>query len=160
MADGIRIEGLPPLQKIIKKVGSLKPVKVGLGKSIVHLRSELRDIPRVSRRPVAQYWTDKQRRGFFYHLKAGNIEVPYYRRISKKSEDLSHSWGTKSRKGGLEWTLGNDTSYGQLVQDKDKQSRYHKETGWPTVQKVLKDETGKVNRIIKLQIDLALEGRR
>ena len=159
MADGIKIEGLPPLQKIIKKVGSLAPVKKGLGKGAVHVKGKIADPPRVSRRPVAQFWTDQQRRGFFYYLNKGKIEVPYYRRISAGSEDLSHKWTVQSSKGGLEWKVGNNASYGPLVQDRDKQSRYHKETGWITTQAVVEDENRAVNQIVKLTIDAALEGR-
>jgi hypothetical protein len=110
---------LPPLQKIIKKVGSLAPVKKGLGKGAVHVKGKIADPPQVKRRPVAQFWTDKQRRGFFAKLRSGEIEVPYYRRINKNSEDLSHSWTVRSGKGGLEWRVGNDTTYGPLVQDRD-----------------------------------------
>ena len=150
---------MPPLRKILKEVGSLRPVKKGLGKGAVHLKGKIADPPVVSRRPVAQYWTAKQRRGFFAKLRSGEIEVPYYRRISAGSEDLSHSWTARSGKGGLEWKVGNDTTYGPLVQDRDKQSRYHKDTGWITTQKVVEDENRTVNQIVKIEIDRALEGR-
>ena len=157
--DGIRIEGLPELQKIMKEIGSLRPVIKGLGKAALHVKGKIADPPRVSRRPVAQFWTDKQRRGFFYHLNAGNIEVPYVRRMSKGSEDLGHSWTVRSGKGGLEWKVGNDSSYGPLVQDRDRQARYHRDTGWITTQKVAEDEADTASEIVKKQVDAALEGR-
>ena len=155
-----QIEGLPELQRIMKEVGSLRPVIEGLGKAATHVKGKIASLPRVSRRKVAQFWTMKQRKGFFYHLNQGDIEVPYFRRINKKSEDLSHSWTVQSGKGGLSWKVGNDTTYGPLVQDEDKQSRYHKETGWITIQKVRDQEASTVGEILKLQVDAALAGKR
>ena len=159
MADGITIEGLPPLRKILKEVGSLRPVKKGLGKGAVHLKGTIDVYPEESHRPVAQYWTAKQRRYFFWALKKGKIEVPYRRGQSEGSENLADKWTVRSGKGGLEWKVGNSASYGPLVQDRDKQSRYHKDTGWITTQTVVEDEKEAVNQIIKLTIDAALEGR-
>ena len=160
MADvGIHIEGLPELQKIMQKVGSLQPVKTGLVAAAKHLKSRIEKYPPVSRRPMAQFWTDKQRRGFFYYLKRGKIEVPYLRGVSDKSEVHSKSWTIQASNGGLTQTVGSDTSYGPLVQDINKQTRYHRETGWKTIQEVKERTTREVNSIVKEVIDAALEGR-
>jgi len=157
---GIRIEGLPRLSEIMRRVGTLQPVKTGLRAGARHLQGKMiSEKPPVSRRPVAQFWSDKQRRGFFYYLNAGKIDVPYYRRISQNSEDLTHSWTTEERNGGLTQIVGNDTKYGPLVQDEAMQSRYHKITGWKTIQTISKEQTDEVVRALKEVVDAALEGK-
>lgn len=158
MPDGIRIEGLPELQKIMKKVGSLQPVKTGLKTGAVHVKGKIAKYPQVSRRPQP-FKTDLQRRGFFAKLKSGEIDVPYKRGISPSSERLGQSWTTREQHGGLTQIVGNDTSYGPLVQDRDRQSGYHKTTGWQTTQDVAEQESSSVSNIIKKNIDAALEGR-
>jgi len=159
LAEGIRIEGLPELQEIMKKVGSLQPVKTGLKAGAGQLKREVAKEPPVSRRPVAQFWTDKQRRGFFYYLKAGKIEVPYFRGISEGTEDMTHKWTIQSRHGGLTWIVGNNVSYGPLVKEEGIQARYHKETGWKTTRQDADENAPKIVRIVKLEVDRALEGK-
>jgi len=160
LAEGMRIEGLPELQEIMRKVGSLEPIKIGLKTGAGELKREVAKEPPVSRRPVAQFWTDKQRRGFFWNLKQGNIQVPYFRGDGGgKSERMRASWTVQSRHGGLTWVVGNDASYGPLVKDKDMQARYHKETGWKTTEQDVDENATKITNIVKQAVDAALEGR-
>jgi len=159
LAEGIRIEGLPELQKIMKKLGSLEPVKTGLKTGAGQLKREVAKEPPVSRRPVAQFWTPKQRRGFFAKLNSGEIDVPYFRGINKNSERLRQSWTTQSQHGGLTWIVGNDTSYGPLVKEEGMQARYHKDTGWKTTRTDVDENSSKIVGIVKREIDRALEGK-
>ena len=163
MAEGIKIEGLPELKRIFKEVGSLRPVIKGLGKGAVHLKGKIAVYPKHTPRPVAHLWTDKQRRGFFYYLNKGDIEVPYRRGQSSGSENLADKWTVRSFLGGLEWRVGNNVSYGPLVQGSGPmqpfQSQYHFETGWQTTDEVVEEETRKVNQIVKMEVDAALEGK-
>jgi hypothetical protein len=137
-------------------VGSLGPVKSGLKAGAFHLKGKIATYPKVSRRPVAQYWTDKQRRGFFAKLRSGEIDVPYRRGISNNSERLGQSWAVQGRDGGLTQVIGNDSSYGQLVQDRSLQSLYHKTTGWKTTDDVTEQEARAVTEGVKRAIDRAL----
>jgi hypothetical protein len=155
----MRVEGLGELREIMKKLGSLEPVKVGLKTGAAHLKGQVAKEPRVSRRPQAQYWTDKQRRGFFAKLRSGEIEVPYYRGINRKSERLRQSWTVQSRRGGLMWIIGNDASYGPLVKDPNRQVAYHKKTGWKNTDQDVEENKAKINNIVKQVVDRALEGR-
>ena len=157
MPDGIRIEGLPELQKIMQKVGSLQPVKTGLKSAALHVKGKIAKYPPVSRRPQP-FVSDLQRRGFFAKLNSGEIDVPYKRGISSKSERLGQSWTVEPRNAGLTQIVGSDTSYGPLVQAKDKQTRYHKETGWRTTAQVIDEETDVVIKIVKDVVDRALSG--
>ena len=152
---GIKVEGLPSLQKIMRDVGSLRPVVVGMKAGAIHLKGKIAKYPRVSRRPQP-FKTNKQRRGFFAKLRSGEIEVPYRRGISPSSERLGQSWTVKARDGGLTQVVGTDTTYGQLVQDRIKQTLYHKTTGWKTTEDVTEQEGDEVVRGVKREIDKAL----
>ena len=159
MADvGFRIEGLPELQKIMQKVGSLQPVQTGLKSAALYVKGQIAKYPPVSRRPQP-FVSDLQRRGFFAKLKSGEIDVPYKRGISSKSERLGQSWTIQASNGGLAQTVGSDTSYGPLVQDIGRQTRYHRETGWKTIQEVKERATLEVSLIVKDVVDAALEGK-
>ena len=157
MPDGIRIEGLPELQKIMQKLGTLQPVKTGLKSAALHVKGRIAKYPPVSRRPQP-FVSDLQRRGFFAKLKSGEIDVPYKRGISSKSERLGQSWTVEPRNAGLTQIVGSDTSYGPLVQG-ERQTGYHKGTGWKTTNTVIEQEKDEAIRIVKEVVDTALEGR-
>jgi len=59
----------------------------------------------------------------------------------------------------LEWRIGSDTTYGPFLQDKDKQTIFHKTTGWKTTDTVIDEEKALVNRKVKEEVDRALEGK-
>jgi hypothetical protein len=155
----MRVEGLGELREIMKKLGSLEPVKTGLKAGAAELKREVAKEPPVSRRPQAQFWSDKQRRGFFAKLRSGEIEVPYYRGINRKSERLRQSWTVQSRHGGLTWIIGNDASYGPMVKSPVEQITYHKKTGWKDTDQDVVKMKPKINHIVKQVVDRALEGR-
>ena len=146
MAEGIRIEGLPPLRKILKEVGSLRPVKRGLAKGAVQLRGEVRIYP-FQRPPV-----DPKR---IYIRGVGTRYLPTGR-TTRTSEKHSKSWAARSSQAGLTWTIGSDTSYGPFLQDERKQTLYHKQTGWKTIAQVARSEANDINRLVKAEIDRAL----
>jgi len=138
----------------------LEPVKIGVQAAAVHVKGKAAIAPRVSRRPQP-FVSDRQRRGFFYHLKMGDIVVPWRRAISKGSQDLEHSWWIKTRDRGLAAVVGNDTTYGPLVQAaKDtghgKQAQYHKIAGWKTDETILAENQDAIKRIIQQEIEKEL----
>ena len=152
---GIKIEGLPSLQKIMRDVGSLRPVVVGMKAGAIHLKGKIAKPPPVSRRPQP-FVSDKQRRGFFYKLRKGDIEVPYRRGISPGSERLGQRWTVQAKDGGLTQVVGSNASYGELVQARRMQTFYHKVTGWKTIEDVTEQEKNTVARGVKHEIDRAL----
>lgn len=123
----------------------------GLRAAALYLRGKFATYPPVSRRPVAQFWGDKQRRGFFAALNAGDIEVPYRRGTSPNSERLAARWAVTGSVGGLRQTIGNSASYVNLVQG-DDQSVYHRITGWKTVEDIVRDERAEVGRIVDREV--------
>lgn len=80
--------------------------------------------------------TRKQRAFVMRAIREGLIEVPWRRAMSAGSEALSKSWATEIENDGLRAVIGNDTSYGPFVQDRENQSLFHQQTGWITVQDV------------------------
>jgi hypothetical protein len=44
--------------------------------------------------------------------------------------------------------VGNNASYARLVQDRDRQTRYHKGTGWVTAQAAVNREQTTIQRAI------------
>lgn len=123
-------------------------LKLGLATAALELKGAFMIAPAVSRRPQAPYWTAKQRRGFFAKLAAGEIEVPYIRGQSKKSEKLMQSWTTESRNNGLTQVIGTAVSYARLVQSAEKQTQYHRKGGWKTEKQILADGQEKAIKTI------------
>lgn len=131
----IRIEGIDEIAKKIRSLEEMKHVKGAIYKAAQFIELRLRaSYPEKPHRPNPMIKLNpKVRRGFFYHLKEGNIEVPYRRGASLTSEDLQNSWTTRQENQGWRAVVGTNVSYARLVMDRSKQTQYHKVTGWPTV---------------------------
>lgn len=69
---------------------------------------------------------DRIRRGFFWHLKNGDISVPYGR-----TNRLKGDWDNVSANSGWTAIVANNMPYAPLVQGK-KQTRGHQGSGWLT----------------------------
>jgi len=153
----ISIDGIGDVLKRLDNLQQLKRVKAAVRESAVFLRGKLAKYPRVSRRRnLALYGnTDRARRmraGFFWHLKNGDIDVPYYRGKSRGSEKLGQSWTIEQPAGTLKAIVGTNVSYAPLVQDRDEQSTYHRQTGWVTAQGVVNLYGAEVTRRIEQAI--------
>ena len=98
--------------------------------------------------PSADKWGAKQRRGFFAKLRSGEIEVPYRRGSSAGSERLGAKWTVSTSNGGMTVTVGNDTSYGKLVQDPEDQTAYHAKTKWKTTTQIMEKENDAVVKFV------------
>ncbi|GAG42428.1 unnamed protein product, partial [marine sediment metagenome] len=72
------------------------------------------------------------------------------------SEGLGRAWTWEVTNGGRRGEVGNDTSYGPYVQDKTKQTRFHKARNWKTIQDVLKKATPKIVGFFKRGYDKEL----
>lgn len=153
---GITVKGDIDFKRMMRELGTLKPFKTGLVSGGFHLKGRVARYPRASRRPQP-FVSDKQRRGFFYHLNKGNIQVPYRRGISPGSERHGQSWTVGKRKDGFEVVAGSDTSYGPLMQDDKKQTGYHKGTGWKTVQKIAREARVEVSKVVLKAMNQAIK---
>ena len=137
----IRIEA----DNLIRKLTTLaqfRQVKAAMRNAGIFIRGKIATYPGARHGPAiprAKDWGARQRRGFFAKLRSGEIEAPYRRGASSGSERLGAKWTTEARNNGMTVIVGNNASYARLVQDADKQTAYHKLTGWITDDQVMRD---------------------
>ena len=148
----IKIEGLTELLLQLKRVEQLERIKAAMRAAAVHLKGKIATYPGPGHRPQP-FKTDKQRRGFFAKLKDGQIEVPYRRGASPGSQRLGTRWTIASRNSGLTQVIGNNASYGPLVQGPDKQTSYHATTGWRTTEQVVETERETVVNFLRKAVE-------
>jgi hypothetical protein len=72
--------------------------------------------------------------------------------VNRTSEDLRGRW-TINEETALRIIIGNDTSYGPLVQDRAQQAWFHQAHGWQTAQDVIDSEAHKVLEFVAAYID-------
>lgn len=138
------------LTDALARAGKLQGFKTGLAAAAVELAGEMKRYPNVSRRKQP-FKTRKQQRAFFAMLKSGAIQVPYVRGSNRKSQKLGQSWTTRGSSDGLAQTVGTAVGYARLVVG-DKQSHYHKVTGWKTAETVAKTFEGRAYKIVEAHI--------
>jgi len=75
------------------------------------------------------------------------------------SEKLGQHWTTQvtQQQAGYEGRVGNNVSYGPLVQSSAFQTRAHKRTGWVTDEQVLNEEAPAIIRDFEKVIEDALK---
>ena len=152
----IEITGLDAIVKKLEALDDPKVFRDPMKLSVNHLHNKIADTPTGNQHRKQPFKTDKSRRYFFWALKKGDIEVPYRRGMSPNSEKLTTSWTTSVSADGRTGKVGNDTSYGRLVQDKTRQTSYHKTTGWKTTQDVAKKEEATIVGFFKAALDRAV----
>jgi hypothetical protein len=162
MTDVIRVEGAEEIIRRITSIQGLERVKASIQQAGIMLKGYLQAYPRVSRRPNDMLRGDSEksarmRRGFFYHLNKGDIEVPYIRGSSPKSEKLGQSWTVSAGNNDFSAFVGTGVSYAQMVQDRDSQTTYHKTTGWVTVQDVKENYEQEAIDMIASALDREVE---
>jgi hypothetical protein len=153
MSLRIELQGVEKLNGKLRRLINLQAYRHGLTAAAVHVKGQIATYPKVRRGPQP-FKTDKQRRGFFAKLKAGEIEVPYRRGISPNSQRLDAKWFI-SMLSDLRASIVNTATYARLVHDRTQQSRYHEETGWKTAQGVAEDPAvlSAVERILQKTVD-------
>lgn len=134
-----------------RRLANLSGLKLGLAAGAVHLAGKFKEYPPQSSRPQP-FKTDKQRRAVMAMIRKGIIQIPYPRGTANTSEKLGQSWTTSSENGGFRQVVGTSASYAPLVQG-NKQSPYHKVTGWQKVGDVAQAETPTLNRIIDSYVE-------
>lgn len=135
-------------QRILAALATGDPTRAMVLACALYFISKQNVYPRESHRPQP-FVSDKQRRGFFAKLSAGEIEVPYRRGSSPNSETASKRWSVEARDGGLTQVAGNNASYAPLLYSAEKQTAYHKQTGWKTVEETYRNETQALAKVAK-----------
>lgn len=130
--------GVPEL---LQRMSDPKGIAAGMKEGADAFAEELRNSypPETNaHRPQSQYWDDKTRRGFFYHLNHGDIDVPY-----KRTDFLANHWQVKAK--GQDFLVTNSAPKASLVQGRFR-TVYHKITGWKTPKEIwakVRDRIGK-----------------
>ena len=128
MAIQITVEGADLLIAKLTTLSQFNKVRAREGAEANFLRSKLKHYPKKVYSPNPLIKSDpKVRRGFFYHLKHGDIRVPYHRGYK-----LRNSWAVSQSTDGFTAWIGNNTPYAELVQSQEFQTRGHKWSGWLT----------------------------
>lgn len=162
----IRIEGLDELIAKINTLEQLKGLASVMKAAALHVKGKIAQYPpRSHAKNPALYGKSaraaKMRRGFFAKLKSGEIEVPYRRGVSPGSERLGAKWTVRATGGTgagmhLQQTIGNNVSYGPLVQSDKRQTAMHAAGGWKTVEQVAHEERGAVVRKVRQELERIL----
>ena len=140
----VTVEGLDDL---LKRLDLVSPLKDGMTAASIYVVKKMKYYPKNESRPQP-FKTDKSRRWFFANLKSGNISVPY-----KRTMGLRNHWTYQVSTNGEVSQIGNNVPYAQIVQGRDKQSAYHKETGWATAEDTLDNERDEISKIVAIPIN-------
>jgi len=153
---GFDIEGLPQLQNKLKHLP--QDVKDAVGDDIAkYLLNVVRAYPpqkSVTRKQAygTTFFSDKQRRWFFWALKNGALDVPY-----KRTQAFSRSWRIIGK--GTDTIVVNETDYGGYLMGPGEQSRMSKIIGWKTTEQVLDERAERIDRIADAALKKALNKR-
>ena len=145
----VQIFGVDTLQKRTYQLQEPSRFSRAFGAGALHLKGKLAVVPPVSRRPQSHLWSPKQRRGFFAALRSGKIEVPYIRGSSPSSQNLPQRWRVTVRAQSAE--ISNNARYAGLVQG-EKQTGYHRVTGWVRAADVVKKYGSETADIIRAEL--------
>ncbi len=135
----------------ITKLSQLKQVRATVKAATEHVKRKAAIYPDAGNKPAkgwaSQFWSDKQRKWFWANFRAGKLDLPYRRGQSPGSKRMGSKWTTRFRDAGLTGVVGNNVSYGILVQG-EKQTQYHAKTGWKTMETVKEQERETVQEYI------------
>ena len=154
--EGITIIGLPALRRKLDPKKLQASVKTGLRAGAVHVKGKIAVYPPSPSGRKQPFKTAKSRRYVFAALARGEIEIPYRRGQSPGSKSLGRKWQTSTRRWN-EAHITNIVSYGEIVQARDKQSAFHKTTGWQTIEDVVDKEGDDVARKVIRSIAIWLD---
>ena len=155
-----KIIGDVELRRKLAQLKDLKSIVPALTAAADHVKGKIAQYPPDANAHRPQpFKTAKSRAFFFWALSKGMIEVPYRRGQSPGSQDHGQKWSVYSNKSGLKQIIGNNTSYGPLLQDPNQQTDYHKKTGWKDTDTVVDEEEETVLKMLKQAVDKILAGR-
>ncbi|MDX9779614.1 MAG: hypothetical protein RBT66_01100 [bacterium] len=144
----IEVEGAEQLIAKLTTVQQFNKVKAAVSQEGTMLAGKLKHYPRKVPTPNPLIKAnDRVRRGFFWHLKHGNINTPY-----RRSGDLRKHWTRWTGDGGMSTTISNYIGYAPLVQG-DNQTYGHGRSGWLTIEAAEKKYGAGIKRRIMKAIE-------
>lgn len=147
MAVTIEVKGAKELIAKLTTLQQMRKVIGAIQSEAENLKELLQEYPAKVYTPNRNLYGNseqakKNRAGFFFHLKNGDISVPYSRTM-----DLAGRWQVSSANQGWQAIVGNSMWYGDMVQGSN-QTYGHAASGWLTVDKAKTDnEAGIIERI-------------
>lgn len=154
----IRLEGVDDLLARVTKLAQLRQLQAAVKAAATHVKGKAAQYPSGNQHRQQDFVSAKQRRGFFAKLRKGEIEVPYRRGVSPNSETLGRKWAITTSNNGLTATVGNNVSYGPLVQGPGTQTRYHATTGWKTTDEIADAERQIVVEFLEQELERIVDG--
>lgn len=146
------------INSLFRRLDHLAAVNVLLRpmeESLLSLQDDLTDYPGPPQRPYPKMLrTAKQRRYFFWALKAGVIQVPYVR-TGKLGQ--SWSWKIETTGAGLRGVVGTNMGYAKWVQREDSQARIHR-GNWLTDARAVDQRRAEIGRRFAAAIRRAMAG--
>lgn len=128
-----------------RRIAEMNGLRLGLQAGALHLAGKMGQYPPQSSRPQPAK-TAKQRAYLMWAIREGEIVIPYPRGMAGKSEKLGQSW-TTALESNTRAVAGTAASYAELVQGQ-KQTEYHKITGWLRADTNLRNEAAHVHGIV------------
>ena len=150
----VEVRGIEELQARLGRALSQAVLRAAMTRATALVQQRLAVYPPQAHRGLGGFKSDKQRRFFFAALREGRIEVPYVR-----TGTLGRRWTTEIAGEGddLVGTVGNQTSYGPYVMDRDLQAPMHQGV-WPVAQEMAEQAAGDVLGIFQQAVQGALGG--
>ena len=147
------LRGIDELTAKLGKLAAFENLRPAMNRSLNRLLADVKVYPEPpGPGSFPGFVSDKQRRWFFWALRAGAITVPYVR-----TRRLGNAWTMQTgvSAGDLTGTLGNNTVYGPFVMARDEQAAIH-QGRWPTVERVLEENKSAIVRDFQQEIERLL----
>jgi hypothetical protein len=151
---GLEVKGVDELRAQLDKLpAEVRGLAVdGVSKYLLNVLRLYPPQKSVTRREAygKPFFTDKQRRWFFWALSTGELQIPY-----KRTQSLANNWRQEGK--GYDSILVNETPYSPFVQDKPTQSRMQKLIGWQTIADILRDRAVKIAETLNYAAQKAIK---
>lgn len=149
---GIEVEGIEQVQEKLKRIADPRALSEITSKVAEFLNAEFKKYPSprsISRKEAygKSFFSDKQRRYFFWALKEGLIQVPYTR-----TRNLQKGWQVM-KFGTTDHIVVNETPYASQVQGSGMQSRMMGKIGWKDTDTIVDKKKDKIRNIAGQVLD-------
>lgn len=129
--DLLHIEGLEELEAWIKRSPNiaLKVAEPAMLQALLYLHGKMPEYPRKPTQGTAsKFWTDKQRRWFWWQIGEGNTALFDYRRTGTLGRRITEK--VSRTLIGVEGELGMNTPYARQVIGRGTQAAVHRDRWW------------------------------
>lgn len=141
---GIDIQGIPRVRSVLNKVvpAVQDAVVDSVSKFLIDVLQEYPPPKRVTRKAAygVAFFSDRQRRWFFWALRTNQISVPY-----RRTGDMRRGW--RKIGNGATSILANETVAAVYSHDDVKQARLNRMVGWLKLRDIIKQREDRIGRV-------------